>query len=171
MFQLGASLSLDPTIALLQLASQSHQVFGHKCHTLHHTGQNTVSEQFTGSEPESQSGGRSGGGQRSKVRLRSTVDWDGPELSPHAQVLSNHGHQSHAGHVDQPPGQGRREVGIVDPTAYHVEEVHSDSEVQTLLPSADKEQQAQGTDETARQMHDEGQHATKQVGHSTEVCV
>lgn len=165
MFQLGASLSLDPTIALLQLASQSHQVFGHKCHSPHHTGQITVGEQFTGSNSVSQSG------VRSEVRLRSTVDWDGPELSPHAQVLSNHGHQSHAGHVDQPPGQGRREVGVVDPTAYHVEEVHGDSEVQTLLPSADKEQQAQGTDETARQMHDEGQHATKQVGHSTEVCV
>lgn len=110
-------------------------------------------------------------GVRSEVRLRSTVDWDGPELSPHAQVLSNHGHQSHAGHVDQPPGQGRREVGVVDPTAYHVEEVHSDSEVQTLLPSADEEPQAQGTDETGRQMHDEGQHDSKQVGLSIEVRV
>lgn len=81
----------------------------------------------------------------SEVGLGPCVDGDGPELSPHAQVLSDHRHQRHAGHVDQPPGQCRGEVGIVDPAADHVEEVDGDGEVQTLLPSSDEEPQADST--------------------------
>lgn len=81
----------------------------------------------------------------SKVGLGSRVDRDCPELSLHAQVLPDHNHQSHAGDVDEPPGQGSWKVGVVDPAADHVEEVDSHGEVQALLPSADEKPQAEGT--------------------------
>lgn len=81
----------------------------------------------------------------SEVGLGPCVDRDGPELSPHAQVFSDHCHQRHAGHVDQPPGQHHGELGIVEPAADHVEKVDSDGEVQTLLTSSDEEPQAEST--------------------------
>ena len=83
----------------------------------------------------------------SEVGFGACVDRDCPELSPHAQVLPNHSHQSHAGNVDKPPGQSSWKVGVVDPATNHVEEVDSDGEVQALLPSADKKPQAEGTGE------------------------
>lgn len=79
----------------------------------------------------------------SQVRFGSTVDWNGPQLSPHAQVLSNHSHQGNAGDIDEPPGEHSRRVRVVDPAEDHMKEVHSDSKVQTLLPAADKEPQTQ----------------------------
>lgn len=85
---------------------------------------------------------------RSKIRLGSTVDRNSPELSPHAQVLSNHRHQSHAGYIDQPPGKGCWEMCIIDPTANHMKEVHSDSEIKTLLSATDEKPQTKGTEET-----------------------
>ena len=78
---------------------------------------------------------------KSKVRLGSTVDWNGPELSPHAQVLSNNSHQRHAGHIDEPPGQNSWKMSVIDPAADHMEEVHGDCEVQALFPSTDEEPQ------------------------------
>lgn len=80
----------------------------------------------------------------SQVRFRSAVDRNGPELSPHAQVLSDHSHQRHAGYVDEPPGEGGGEVGVVDPAADHMKEVYGDCEVQALFPSADEEPQTEG---------------------------
>ena len=83
----------------------------------------------------------------SQVGFGARVDRDCPELSPHAQVLPNHSHQSHASNVDEPPGQSSWKVGVVDPAANHVEEVDRDGEIQALLPSADKKPQAEGTGE------------------------
>lgn len=79
----------------------------------------------------------------SQVRFGSTVDWNGPQLSPHAQVLSNYSHQGNAGDIDEPPGEHSRRVRVVDPAEDHMKKVHSDSKVQTLLPAADKEPQTQ----------------------------
>lgn len=81
----------------------------------------------------------------SQVRFGSTVDWDSPQLSPHAQVLSNHSHQGDAGYIDEPPGQHCWRMRVVDPADDHMKEVHSDSEVETLLPAADEEPQTEGT--------------------------
>lgn len=67
------------------------------------------------------------------------------ELRPHAQVLPDDGHECNAHRLDQPPGQRRGETGAVEPAAQEVKEMHSDSEIQTLLPSPDEVQQAQGT--------------------------
>lgn len=86
----------------------------------------------------------------SQVRFRSTVDRNCPELSPHAQVLSDHSHQRHAGYVDEPPGEGGGKVGVVDPAADHMKEVYGDCEVQALFPSADEEPQTEGAEKTTR---------------------
>lgn len=82
--------------------------------------------------------------ENSQIRFRSSVDWNCPELSPHAQVLSNYSHQRHAGYVDEPPGQGSWKMSVIYPAADHVEEVHGDREVQALFPSADEEPQTEG---------------------------
>lgn len=82
--------------------------------------------------------------ENSQIRFRSSVDWNCPELSPHAQVLSNYSHQRHAGYVDEPPGQGSWKMSVIYPAADHVEEVHGDREVQALFPSADEEPQTKG---------------------------
>lgn len=79
----------------------------------------------------------------SKVRLGSRIDWDGPELGPHAQVLADDRHQRHAGQVDEPPRQRGGKASIIDPTDDQMEEVHRDGEVQALLAPADEEPQAQ----------------------------
>lgn len=42
-------------------------------------------------------------------------------------------------------------MSIIDPAANHMEEVHSDGEVQALLPSTDEEPQTQGAVRTVRQ--------------------
>lgn len=91
----------------------------------------------------------------SQVRFGSTVDWNCPELSPHAQVLSDYSHQRHASHIDQPPGQSGREMRVIDPAADHVEEVHGDCEVQALFPSTDEEPE---TESTGQRVQDEGHH-------------
>lgn len=80
----------------------------------------------------------------SQVRFGSTVDWDSPQLSPHAQVLSNNSHQSNAGYIDKPPGEHSWRMRVVDPADDHMKEVHSDGEVETLLPTADEEPQTEG---------------------------
>lgn len=80
----------------------------------------------------------------SQVGFGSSIDWNRPELSPHAQVLADYSHQRHAGYIDEPPGQGSRKVSVIDPAADHMEKVHSDCEVQALLPSADEEPQTKG---------------------------
>lgn len=43
-------------------------------------------------------------------------------------------------------------MSIVDPAADHMEEMHSDCEVQALFPSADEEPQTNGTVKTVRQV-------------------
>lgn len=91
----------------------------------------------------------------SQVRFGSTIDWNCPEFSPHTQVLSNYGHQCHAGYVDEPPGEGSWKVRIIDPAADHVEEVYGDGEVQALLPPADEEPQTKGT---GKRVQDECHH-------------
>lgn len=83
----------------------------------------------------------------SQVRFGCTIDWNGPELSSHAQVLSNYSHQGHAGYIDEPPGQNSWKPSIIDPAANHVEEVNSDREVQTLFPSTYEEPESKGTGE------------------------
>lgn len=82
----------------------------------------------------------------SQVGFGSTVDWNSPQLSPHAQVLSNHSHQGNAGCIDQPPGEHSWRMRVVHPAEDHVEEVHSDGKVQALLPTADEEPQTQSAD-------------------------
>lgn len=42
-------------------------------------------------------------------------------------------------------------MSIIDPAANHMEEVHSDCEVQALLPSTDEEPQTKGAVRTVRQ--------------------
>lgn len=42
-------------------------------------------------------------------------------------------------------------MSIIDPAANHMKEVHSNCEVQALLPSADEEPQAQGAAGTKTQ--------------------
>ena len=86
----------------------------------------------------------------SQVRFGSTIDWNGPELSSHAQVLSNYSHQGHAGYVDEPPWQGSWKMSVIDPAADHVEEMHRDREVQTLFPSSYEEPQTKGAAGTRR---------------------
>lgn len=76
--------------------------------------------------------------ERLQVGFWSTVNRNGSELSLHAQVLSNHSHQRHAGDIHQPPGQGRWKMGVINPAADHVEKVYSDREIQTLFPTSDK---------------------------------
>lgn len=88
--------------------------------------------------------------ENSQVRFGSTVDRNCPELSPHAQVLSDHSHQRHAGYIDEPPGEGGGKVGVVDPAPDHVKEVHGDCEVQALFPSADEEPQTEGAGKAIR---------------------
>lgn len=83
--------------------------------------------------------------EKSKVRLGSSIDWNGLEFSPHAQVLSNDSHQCHAGDVDEPPGQSSWEMSVIDPAADHMEEVHSYSEVQALFATTDEEPQTKST--------------------------
>lgn len=84
----------------------------------------------------------------SQVRLGSTIDWNSPELSPHAQVLSDNCHQRHAGYIDEPPRQGSWKMSVIDPAANHMEKVHSDCEVEALLPSTNEEPQAKGAAST-----------------------
>lgn len=91
----------------------------------------------------------------SQVRFGSSIDWNRPELSPHAQVLPDHSHQRDARHVDEPPGQGRGKVGVVDPAPDHVEEVDGDCEVQTLLPSPDEKPQ---TESAGKRVQDKRHH-------------
>lgn len=83
--------------------------------------------------------------QNSQVRFGSTVDWNCPQLSAHAQVLSNHSRQGYAGDIDEPPGQGGWRVSVVDPAANQVEEVHGNGKVKALFPSTDEKPQTQGT--------------------------
>lgn len=93
--------------------------------------------------------------ENSQVRFRSSVDWNCPELSPHAQVLSNYSHQRHAGYVDEPPGQGSWKMSVIYPAADHVEKVHGNCEVQALFPSADEEPQTEGA---GKRIQDECHH-------------
>lgn len=79
------------------------------------------------------------------IRFRGRAEGDLLELRPHAQVLPDDGHECNTHSLDQPPGQRRGETGAVEPTAQEVKEMDSDSEIQTLLPSPDEVQQAQGT--------------------------
>lgn len=92
-----------------------------------------------------------GTGQNSQVRFGSTVDWNGPQLGAHTQVLSNHSRQGYAGDIDEPPGQGGWRLSVVDPAADQVKEVHRNGEVKALFPSTDEKPQAEGT-VTARRL-------------------
>lgn len=85
------------------------------------------------------------GNTNSQVRFGSTIDWNSPELAPHAQVLANDRHQGDAGYIDEPPGQGSWKMRVVDPAANHMEEMHGDSEVQALFPSPHEKPQTNCT--------------------------
>lgn len=91
----------------------------------------------------------------SEVRFWSSVHRNGPELSPHAQVLADDRHQSNTRHINQPPRQGCGEVSIIDPAANHVEEMNCNCEVQALLPTTDEEPQTQST---CQRVQNEGHH-------------
>lgn len=93
--------------------------------------------------------------ENSQVRFGSSVDWNCPELSPHAQVLANYSHQRHAGYIDEPPGQGGWKMSVIDPAADHMEKVYGDGKVQALLPPADEEPK---TKSTCKRVQDECHH-------------